>query len=174
MVVLRRTIGDVLRDERRGQQRTLREVSSTARVSLGYLSEVERGQKEASSELLASICTALDVPLSQVLGEVTRRIAVEEGPATRRRYAAEGIVPAPAPEPQRPVADAPAVETAGDLTPELDTDLDTLVEQAVDSVVDHAIDSALAEVPSREFAVELEGLPEELELIVRRRLVSAA
>ena len=44
MVVLRRTIGDVLRDERRGQQRTLREVSSTARVSLGYLSEVERGQ----------------------------------------------------------------------------------------------------------------------------------
>ncbi|WP_432513993.1 helix-turn-helix domain-containing protein [Kineococcus sp. SYSU DK001] len=170
MVVLRRTIGDVLRDERRGQQRTLREVSSTARVSLGYLSEVERGQKEASSELLASICTALDVPLSQVLGEVTRRIAVEEGPATHRRYAAEGIVPTPAPEPQRPVAGTPAPAA----TTDLDTDLDTLVEQAVDSVVDHAIDSALAEVPSREFAVELEGLPDELELIVRRRLVSAA
>jgi len=165
MVVLRRTIGDVLRDERRGQQRTLREVSSTARVSLGYLSEVERGQKEASSELLASICTALDVPLSQVLGEVTRRIADEEGVGQRaqfagRRYAAEGIVPTPAPEPEAPV-----------------DELDSLVDKAVDSVVDQAIGSALGELPSadpREFAVELEGLPADLELILRRRLVSAA
>ncbi len=174
MVVLRRTIGDVLRDERRGQQRTLREVSSTARVSLGYLSEVERGQKEASSELLASICTALDVPLSEVLGEVTRRIADEEGPGARRRYAAEGIVPTPAaPRPISPeVADrAEAADAPGSA---LDTDLDSIVEQAVDSVVDHAIDSALGEVPSREFSVELEGLPAELELIVRRRLIPAA
>ena len=53
--------------------RTLREVSSAARVSLGYLSEVERGQKEASSELLASICAALDVPLSVVLRGVSDR-----------------------------------------------------------------------------------------------------
>jgi transcriptional regulator with XRE-family HTH domain len=182
MVVLRRTIGDVLRDERRGQQRTLREVSSTARVSLGYLSEVERGQKEASSELLASICTALDVPLSEVLGEVTRRIADEEGVGTRRRYAAEGIVPTPAPrptapevvDPAGPVADLPAVDGAADLDVEIDTDLDALVEQAVDSVVDHAIGSALGEVPSREYSVELEGLPAELELIVRRRLIPAA
>ncbi|MGZ4649366.1 MAG: helix-turn-helix domain-containing protein, partial [Kineosporiaceae bacterium] len=67
MVLLRQEIGDVLRDARRRQGRTLREVSSVARVSLGYLSEVERGQKEASSELLASICGALDVPLSSVL-----------------------------------------------------------------------------------------------------------
>ncbi|GAB3459738.1 hypothetical protein GCM10027519_19740 [Kineococcus endophyticus] len=173
MVVLRRTIGDVLRDERRGQQRTLREVSSTARVSLGYLSEVERGQKEASSELLASICTALDVPLSEVLGEVTRRIADEEGVGTRRRYAAEGIVPAPAPRPAAPEVVDPA-EAVGDLPEDLDTDLDAIVEQAVDSVVDHAIGSALGEVPSREFSVELEGLPAELELIVRRRLIPAA
>ncbi|NYD24373.1 transcriptional regulator with XRE-family HTH domain [Kineococcus aurantiacus] len=158
----------MLRDERRGQQRTLREVSSTARVSLGYLSEVERGQKEASSELLASICTALDVPLSQVLGEVTRRIADEEG-VGRRRYAAEGIVPTPVPSPVP--APAPAVAPVP-----ADDDLDTLVEQAVDSVVDQAIDSALHEVPTggREFAVQLEGLPDELELILRRRLVSAA
>src|SRR3712207_1353736 len=56
VVLLRQEIGDVLRDARRQQGRTLREVSSVARVSLGYLSEVERGQKEASSELLASIC----------------------------------------------------------------------------------------------------------------------
>lgn len=79
MVVLRREIGDVLRDARQRQGRTLREVSSAARVSLGYLSEVERGQKEASSELLASICDALDVPMSLVLREVSDRIAVTEG-----------------------------------------------------------------------------------------------
>ncbi|MDO8144619.1 MULTISPECIES: helix-turn-helix domain-containing protein [unclassified Isoptericola] len=79
MVVLRQEIGDVLRDARQRQGRTLREVSSAARVSLGYLSEVERGQKEASSELLASICEALDIPLSLVLREVSDRIAVAEG-----------------------------------------------------------------------------------------------
>jgi transcriptional regulator with XRE-family HTH domain len=67
MVVLRREIGDVLRTARQRQGRTLREVSSAARVSLGYLSEVERGQKEASSELLGSICEALDTPLSLAL-----------------------------------------------------------------------------------------------------------
>ena len=79
MVLLRQEIGDVLRDARRQQGRTLREVSSVARVSLGYLSEVERGQKEASSELLASICGALDVPLSCVLMEVSTRVAAAEG-----------------------------------------------------------------------------------------------
>ena len=79
MVVLRREIGDVLRDARQRQGRTLREVSSAARVSLGYLSEVERGQKEASSELLHSICEALDVPMSLVLREVSDRVAVAEG-----------------------------------------------------------------------------------------------
>ncbi|MBL0886519.1 helix-turn-helix transcriptional regulator [Myceligenerans sp. I2] len=79
MVVMRQEIGDVLRDVRQLQGRTLREVSSAARVSLGYLSEVERGQKEASSELLASICDALDVPLSRVLREVSDRVAVAEG-----------------------------------------------------------------------------------------------
>ena len=78
MVLLRQEIGDVLRDARRRQGRTLREVSSVARVSLGYLSEVERGQKEASSELLASICGALDVPLASVLHTVSRRVAQVE------------------------------------------------------------------------------------------------
>jgi len=81
MALLRQEIGDVLRDARRQQGRTLREVSSEARVSLGYLSEVERGQKEASSELLASICGALDVPLSRVLREVSERVAASEGMA---------------------------------------------------------------------------------------------
>ena len=79
MVVLRREIGDVLRGARQLQGRTLREVSSAARVSLGYLSEVERGQKEASSELLGSICEALDLPLSVVLREVSDRVAAAEG-----------------------------------------------------------------------------------------------
>jgi len=81
VIVLRREIGDVLRGVRQHQGRTLREVSSAAQVSLGYLSEVERGQKEASSELLASICTALDLPMSVVLREVSDRIAESEGVA---------------------------------------------------------------------------------------------
>lgn len=79
MIVLRREIGDVLRAARQRQSRTLREVSSAARVSLGYLSEIERGQKEASSELLGAICEALDVPMSVVLREVSDRLAVAEG-----------------------------------------------------------------------------------------------
>lgn len=79
MVVLRHEIGDVLRDVRQRQGRTLREVSHSARVSLGYLSEVERGQKEASSELLSSICSALEVPISIMLREVSDRVAIAEG-----------------------------------------------------------------------------------------------
>lgn len=71
MVLLRRLLGEALRRRRQDQSRTLREVSSVARVSLGYLSEVERGQKEASSELLASICDALGVRLSDLLREVS-------------------------------------------------------------------------------------------------------
>jgi transcriptional regulator with XRE-family HTH domain len=70
---------------RRGM--TLRELSSEARISLGYISEIERGQKEASSELLFSLCDALDVPLSEVLREVSDTVAVEEG-----RIAAESAV----------------------------------------------------------------------------------
>ena len=65
MVLFRRILGDVLRSERMQRGLTLREVSADARVSLGYISEIERGQKEASSELLASLCSALDLPLSE-------------------------------------------------------------------------------------------------------------
>ncbi len=78
MVLVRGLLGDVLRRKRLRQGRTLREVSADARVSLGYLSEVERGQKEASSELLASLCGALEMPLSSVLREVSDAVAVEE------------------------------------------------------------------------------------------------
>ena len=78
MVLFRRLLGDVLRDRRTQRGLTLREVSAEARVSLGYISEIERGQKEASSELLASLCDALEVPLSAVLREVSDAVAVQE------------------------------------------------------------------------------------------------
>lgn len=78
MVLLRRVIGDALRARRQGQHRTLREVSTAANVSLGYLSEIERGQKEASSELLASICDALGARLSEVLRDVSNTVALAE------------------------------------------------------------------------------------------------
>jgi transcriptional regulator with XRE-family HTH domain len=78
MVLFRRLLGEVLRSQRMRQGRTLREVSADARVSLGYISEIERGHKEASSELLASICSALDVPLSAILSEVSDAVALEE------------------------------------------------------------------------------------------------
>ena len=78
MILLRQLLGDVLRRLRVRQGRTLREVSASARVSLGYLSEVERGRKEASSELLAAICAALDTPLSSVFREVSDNFALAE------------------------------------------------------------------------------------------------
>ena len=87
MVLFRRLLGDVLRSERMQRGMTLREVSAEARVSLGYISEIERGQKEASSELLASLCMAMDLPLSDVLREVSDAVAIEErgaAPAQRR------------------------------------------------------------------------------------------
>ena len=76
--LLREVLGDVLRQARITQGRTLRQVSDSARVSLGYLSEVERGRKEASSELLSAICDALDVPLSQLLADAGEQFAFQE------------------------------------------------------------------------------------------------
>ncbi|HUH68717.1 MAG TPA: transcriptional regulator ClgR [Mycobacterium sp.] len=81
--LVREVIGDVLRRARTSQGRTLREVSHSARVSLGYLSEVERGRKEPSSELLNAICDALEVPLSTVLTNAGERMALEERAAYR-------------------------------------------------------------------------------------------
>lgn len=79
MVLLREAVGQTLRAERTAQGRTLREVARDARVSLGYLSEVERGQKEASSELLNAICSALGLCLSGVVSEVSIQIKAREG-----------------------------------------------------------------------------------------------
>ncbi len=78
MVLLRRVLGDALRARRQAQHRTLREVSGAANVSLGYLSEIERGQKEASSELLSAICDALGAQLSDVLRDVSETLALAE------------------------------------------------------------------------------------------------
>lgn len=83
MILVRRLLGDVLRQERLRQGRTLRDISAGARVSLGYISEIERGQKEASSECLAAICGALQIPLSVVLAEVSGEVAREEAVGAR-------------------------------------------------------------------------------------------
>ena len=78
MVLLREAVGSSLRAARTEQSRTLRDVARQARVSLGYLSEVERDQKEASSELLNAICDALGLQLSALLSDVTVQIASGE------------------------------------------------------------------------------------------------
>ncbi|MGI5215539.1 helix-turn-helix domain-containing protein [Plantactinospora sp. CA-290183] len=106
MVLLRRVIGDALRARRQGQHRTLREVSSAANVSLGYLSEIERGQKEASSELLAAICDALGARLSELLRDVSDTVEL-----------AEEIPNVLVPVPDRGAAERlPAGRTGGDAT----------------------------------------------------------
>jgi transcriptional regulator with XRE-family HTH domain len=108
MVLLRRVIGDALRARRQGQHRTLREVSTAANVSLGYLSEIERGQKEASSELLASICEALGAQLSEVLREASDTLSLAE--------AVDGVLAPVAPagraEPVRRTQVEPAAKAA--------------------------------------------------------------
>ena len=78
MVLVRQELGDVLRDFRLQKGRTLRQVAGRASVALGYLSEVERGQKEASSEILSSVAEALDVPISVIMREVSDRLAAIE------------------------------------------------------------------------------------------------
>jgi transcriptional regulator with XRE-family HTH domain len=102
MPVLRQVVGETLRGLRMRQRRTLREISASARVSLGYLSEIERGQKEPSSELLAAICGALDIELSELFWEVSSTLRREEKLASAGRIAAvpgagsARISPAPA------------------------------------------------------------------------------
>ncbi|MBI3429877.1 MAG: helix-turn-helix transcriptional regulator [Actinobacteria bacterium] len=78
MELLRTHIGTSLRSARTSQNRTLRDVARQARVSLGYLSEVERGQKEASSELLNAICQALGLSLASVITDVAHEIKTTE------------------------------------------------------------------------------------------------
>ena len=112
MTLLRTQLGNTLRGHRLRQRRTLRDVSGAARVSLGYLSEVERGQKEASSELLASICDALDVELADLLAEVSLELRVAGGGAVRP-LASPAVEPAAdTPAAAQPAAAAPVGEPA--------------------------------------------------------------
>ena len=111
MTLLRTQLGNTLRGHRLRQRRTLRDVSGAARVSLGYLSEVERGQKEASSELLASICDALDVELAALLAEVSLEL---RGPGAIRPLSPSAAEPAAEEhvDDSRPAEDHPAPEPA--------------------------------------------------------------
>lgn len=93
MVLVRQEIGDVLRDFRLQKGQTLRQVASRATVALGYLSEVERGQKEASSEILASLADALEVPISVIMREVSDRLAIVEGVSLESAVSAETYIP---------------------------------------------------------------------------------
>jgi transcriptional regulator with XRE-family HTH domain len=77
-MLLRGLIGTVLRKVRIDQGRTLKDVADAARVSVPYLSEVERGRKEPSSELLASICTALELNLADLLDQVRFELAMSQ------------------------------------------------------------------------------------------------
>jgi transcriptional regulator with XRE-family HTH domain len=113
-VLLRRVIGDALRARRHGQRRTLREISTAANVSLGYLSEIERGQKEASSELLAAICDALGSGLSEVLREATDHLARAERAEQMIAETPLGEGAALVPEPLRPAAAEQAPQTISD------------------------------------------------------------
>jgi XRE family transcriptional regulator, stress-response regulator len=118
-VKLREAVGDALRRRRQAQGRTLREVAEAAGVSLTYLSEVERGRKEASSEVLEAVCAALDLALAELFFEVAETLTLAdvgvsggmggaEPPAVvgflppRPRAAA---VPASDPAPMAPVLD---------------------------------------------------------------------
>ncbi|GAA4619149.1 helix-turn-helix domain-containing protein [Saccharopolyspora hordei] len=96
-VLLREAVGERLRRARTAQSRTLRDVSRAARVSLGYLSEVERGRKEASSELLASICDALDLPLPELLvtvaGDLDNTMVVPSGVDRAAEMEGDQLVP---------------------------------------------------------------------------------
>jgi len=112
MTLLRTQLGNTLRGHRLRQRRTLRDVSGSARVSLGYLSEVERGQKEASSELLASICDALDVELADLLAEVSLEMRLAE-PSGRPVRPVAMSLPGTREDDAATAADQPAEQAAG-------------------------------------------------------------
>lgn len=99
--LLRTMLGGVLRRTRREQGRTLADVARAARVSMPYLSEVERGRKEASSEVLAAICESLGIDLSDLLADVWRDLAELRTHHARFERAAQAQPAQPA-EPAQP------------------------------------------------------------------------
>jgi transcriptional regulator with XRE-family HTH domain len=140
-VLLREAIGDRLRHARTIQRRTLREVSRTARVSLGYLSEVERGQKEASSELLAAICDALELPLSVLLHNVANDMTGLD-PAELLEPAIADQQPAAKPADAEPKMSAAGLD--GGMAPadlSLDVVGDTLSDLRIQPALTHRLNS---------------------------------
>lgn len=119
--LLRTLIGDVLRRNRLAQHRTLADVARDARVSMPYLSEVERGRKEASSEVLAAVCDALRIDLSDLLADVGRELAKDRAPVTRldtarRRHNTASPLPLPLPSPSPlPSPTTPPTNRSGDV-----------------------------------------------------------
>jgi transcriptional regulator with XRE-family HTH domain len=85
--LLRTLVGEVLRRHRQEQRRTLAEVARDANISVQYLSEVERGRKEPSSEILASVCDSLRIDLPDLLAEVRRDLMIDRSPAPVLRLA---------------------------------------------------------------------------------------
>lgn len=124
MVLMRHEIGDVLRDVRLQKGQTLRQVAGRASVALGYLSEVERGQKEASSEILASVADALETPISAILGEVSQRLAVLEGVAVPSRAISAAALEAIPVLPSPTIPDAVPAELMAEFDPGFGTDFE--------------------------------------------------
>jgi transcriptional regulator with XRE-family HTH domain len=171
MVLLRHLLGDALRRLRLRQGRTLREVSATARVSLGYLSEVERGRKEASSELLASICDALGAPLSQVLREVSDGFALAElqnGPVFGMPPLEPALAGGPAEAedvPERAVPVGPAAQARGAVRiPQTDTPQRLVMPQRAMKV---GADQRMAQAEPLLEPVKLPGPPPKFDKLAR-------
>lgn len=101
----RNIVGDVLRRERRAQQRTLKDVADAARISMPYLSELERGRKEASSEVLAAAAHALGLGLADLLALAHRELARPARTRHGRPGPAAPVVPAAPAAPGRAAAE---------------------------------------------------------------------
>jgi transcriptional regulator with XRE-family HTH domain len=118
--LLRTMLGDALRRTRLEQHRTLADVAQAARVSMPYLSELERGRKEASSEVLAAICDALEIELSDLLADVGRDLVDIRGrrPAQVIRLGSDRLLPAPGvglAGPANPAGPAGGARNSGDV-----------------------------------------------------------
>ena len=124
---LRQAVGEALRRRRQAQGRTLREVADAAGVSLTYLSEVERGRKEASSEVLEAVCAALDLGLAELFFEVAETLDLAEavagvsgGMRGAEPPAVVGFLPPPAPRAAVPPSGPTSIPAPAPVAPVLD------------------------------------------------------
>jgi len=146
-LLLREAIGGTIRRARTERRRTLRDVSREARVSLGYLSEIERGRKEPSSELLAAVCEALDLPLPELLDEV-----------------ADAMRPAARTTPRRLPVGAGAGGRGGfDDDAAVDPELRSAVEEAFEPVPEGSGEGAVGPAASASMSARIPTPPEPAE-----------